>query len=305
MEGGTTAIVQHSDSAQTPSHLAALSKVFSPLVMEGLLREGRSAYLREVLASSGLRHLGGDDTTVSRFLACAYEQLLRNYRCEYVYKNEIASKILMGRHSLSTAQMFTELRVGRSKADVVVLNGTSTVYEIKSEFDSMYRLGRQLESYSKVFDRINVITSPSQISQVDAVVPAHVGILVLTDRRTISTIRPAESNLCAVDAHSLFGLLRQPEYTRILHGYSGHVPNVPNGRFYAACRDVFEGIPAEEAHRLTMTELSRRFSAENLKAQDITIPVALRAYACSISSDVRRLRALTALLEMPLKSILV
>lgn len=48
--------------------------------------------------------------------------------------NVIANKILLGKHSLNTSHMLSEFRVGYNKADVVIINGTSSVYEIKSEY---------------------------------------------------------------------------------------------------------------------------------------------------------------------------
>ena len=64
----------------------------------------------------------------------------KDYRHEFIYKSVIAHKILLGRHSLNTAVLLNEFRVGDCKADVVVINGTSNVYEIKSERDSLCRL---------------------------------------------------------------------------------------------------------------------------------------------------------------------
>ena len=66
-----------------------------------------------------------------------YNLLFSSYRCEYVYKNAIATKLYLGgHHSLQHSLLTNELRIGQSRADVVILNGTSTVYEIKSEYDS-------------------------------------------------------------------------------------------------------------------------------------------------------------------------
>ncbi|MEI9986083.1 MAG: sce7726 family protein [Aliidongia sp.] len=61
----------------------------------------------------------------------------------------VTQKILMGKHSLRTASMLNEFRAGSCKADLVILNGTATVYEIKSERDSLTRLanlGRELHA---------------------------------------------------------------------------------------------------------------------------------------------------------------
>jgi hypothetical protein len=283
--------------------LAALSKVFSPLVMDHLVLQGRSAYLNELLSNVGVPDQVDTSETVSSFLSTLYRQLVAHYRCEYVYKNEIASKILLGRHSLNTAQLLTEVRVGKSKADVVVINGTSTAYEIKSEYDSLARLPQQLESYSGVFERVNVVTSASRVGHVLAMAPRHVGVIVLSERCTLSTVRASGSNMVGIQGACLFDLLRKPEYSFVIKTHFGALPTAPTGRFHAACEDMFLQIPIAEAHRLTMNALSKRFSGAALQVHAPDIPLAMRAYACSISSDEGRLEGLAALLARPMSLI--
>ena len=93
------------------------------------------------------------------FYDTIFKRLLREYRYEYIYKNAVAKKILLGKHNLNTAFMLTEFRADDCKADTVILNGTSYVYEIKTEMDSFDRLDRQISAYRKVFDYITVISS--------------------------------------------------------------------------------------------------------------------------------------------------
>lgn len=292
--------MRRTGQSEITGQLAALSKVFSPVVMDRLIDQRHSPYLDELLGNVELPDAVDSTTTVSAFLDTLYAQLVADYRCEYVYKNEIASKILLGRHSLNTAQLLTEVRVGQSKADVVVINGTSTAYEIKSEYDSMARLSGQLESYSRVFEYVNVVTAPSQMDQVMALAPQHVGVLVLTRRLTLSTVRAAGSNTVNMEHAALFDLLRKPEYLQVVAEHFGHIPAVPNGRVHAACRERFGTMPLVEAHRLTMGALSRRFSGRNLRELTGGISPSLRAYACAISSDAGRLRGLEELLSTPM-----
>jgi hypothetical protein len=85
--------------------------------------------------------------------------------------------------------MLTEFRVGECKADVVILNGTGTVYEVKSERDSLSRLERQIAAYAKVFAKVNVITAESHVTAVMNLMPSDVGVLCLGDRGQITPIR--------------------------------------------------------------------------------------------------------------------
>jgi hypothetical protein len=82
-------------------------------------------------------------TRLSEWFEFFYRLLFEKYRCEYVYKNAIATKVFLSRHSLHTSFMTDEIRSAKSRGDVAILNGTSTVYEIKSHYDSFERLDTQ------------------------------------------------------------------------------------------------------------------------------------------------------------------
>ena len=116
-------------------YLPALSRIFTPVVMNSLVHTGTSGYLYEVILNSGLINRLDTSMPLKKFFDWIYDLLVKRYRSEYIYKNAIANKILLGKHSLNTSHMLTEFRAANCKADVVVLNGTSTVYEIKSEYD--------------------------------------------------------------------------------------------------------------------------------------------------------------------------
>lgn len=286
------------------AYLVALSKVFSPRVMDRLVSSGRSEYLAEVCLNAGIDRAIDEDLTVGSFLAEIYSLLVSRYRCEYVYKNEIVSKVVLGRHSLKTAQLLCELRVGNSKADLVIINGTSTAYEIKSEYDSFARLASQIDSYSRVFEHINVVTSPRQAEQVLDSAPDSVGVVVLTGRRTLSTARQSRSNADNIEGGSLFDLLRRTEYLSVIRRYYGEAPSVPNTRIHSVCRELFCRMPTDDAHRLTMEELSTRFKSDTLIRYLDAIPPALRAYAFPIAGDARRLDALGRLVQSPTRALL-
>jgi len=95
-------------------------------------------------------------------LASLFDSAWRAMRCayrnEFVYKTENANRIVFGRHSPNTASLYVELPVGRSIVDVAVFNGTSTAYEIKTEFDTPRRLTTQTSDHLTAFDRVCLVT---------------------------------------------------------------------------------------------------------------------------------------------------
>lgn len=182
------------------------------------------------------------DAPVSEIFERAYSVIEKKYRYEYVYKNAIANKILLGRHSTNTATMLSEFRVGKNIADCVIINGFSTCYEIKTEFDSLLRLKDQLDSYNKLFDKTYVVTDEKYLHEVEKTTPSHVGVILLTKRNTLSVVR--EAGIVADDYFSIplaFDSMRAEEYKRLTYNLSGSIPDVGNINMFDACREVVLG----------------------------------------------------------------
>ena len=51
------------------------------------------------------------------YLKLVYRSLASNYRCEYVYKNEIIKKLL-SKYGVKSTAVFNEFKVGNSIADI-------------------------------------------------------------------------------------------------------------------------------------------------------------------------------------------
>ncbi len=281
-------------------YFPALGKVFSPGVIENIVTTGNSALMTEVCKMSGFFAQISPSVSLGDFFDTIYTYLFENYRNEYIYKNTIANKVLLGRHSLNTAQMLTEFRIGKCKADVVVLNGTTTAYEIKSEYDSFRRLERQITEYRNVFDFINVITSNCQVNKLRVILPKNIGILVLTDRNTISVVREAESNVVNIDLAILYNSLRKNEYLAIVKQHYGDTPDLPNTLLFRECKKLFCQIPVETAHKLTIECLRTRGNNLLLKDYLQQIPASLTAYALNCGSNRKWIESFAQCLERPL-----
>lgn len=286
-------------------YLPAIGRIFTPVVMDSLAQKGSSDYLSEVCSNSGLLEQTDPSMRLAQFFDWIYTILFKNYRNEYIYKNAIANKILLGKHSLNTSHMLTEFRVGKCKADVVVVNGTSTVYEIKSEFDSFARLQNQIQTYLAMFDHINVITSASQVSKLESILPDMAGIQVLTNRNTISTIRESKPNKKNKTPGLLFDSLRKTEYIEITKEYFGTVPDVPNTQIYRECKKLFSEIPPEIAHDLTIKVLRMRSKTKVLEEFIQKAPSSLSAYAMSICHEKSKMQSLMVWFEKSIGSVLI
>ena len=264
----------------------ALARFFSSGVLRELARTGRSATARRLSQQLQLIEQFGADMEVGDFYDAIFQRLIREYRHEYIYKNAIAEKILLGKHNLNTAFMLTEFRVDDCKADAVVLNGTSHVYEIKSEMDSFDRLDRQLAAYRKMFDFITVITSERLFKSVADRVAPEVGIWVLAEGRyqfKQGVRREAISNKSNVDTLVTFNSLQRSEYLRILKDELGvTLSHLPNTQIYGEARKFFAQLPPGTAHDRMVDVLKLRNQTRRLAEFIMEVPRSLKAASLSI-----------------------
>ncbi|ELB2163982.1 sce7726 family protein [Vibrio parahaemolyticus] len=174
-----------------------------------------------------------------------YKRLSQEYRSEYYFKNTLARRRLLGRHSLKTATMLSEFRVGKSKADCVILNGKSTCYEIKSEYDTLNRLEEQLNDYLKLFDEVYVVCSAKNLESVLNTADERVGVLELTQQNYFSEKRAATPRVNPIDIDLLIKSLRKEEYLELVKRNTGEIPSVPNSKLVSFCKSALKTVDSE------------------------------------------------------------
>lgn len=95
-------------------------------------------------------------------------------------------------------RIFEEKRMGRSRADIVMLTQSQLIgLEIKSDADTYERLKRQIRDYDKFCDVNYVVIGKTHEKHIDEHIPAHWGVLVVElDGKDISILekRPACQN---------------------------------------------------------------------------------------------------------------
>lgn len=266
------------------AQLSALTRLFSATVFREMAKKGRSGLFRRLVEQTDLIARAAPRATVGDVFESAFDILkVAGHRDEYIYRAAISHKVLMGTHSLRTASMLNEFRAGSCKADLVILNGTATVYEIKSERDSLARLANQVENYKRVFAKVNVIASESHIEGVLATVPDDVGVMCLSKRYRISTVREAidcPGRICPV---TVFESLRTAEAAAILKAMGVIVPLVPNTQRYAAMRDLFAMLDPAALHVEMVRTLKRTRDLAPLGDLVDRLPESLQAAALSVS----------------------
>lgn len=282
-----------------------LSKIFSPKILKELSKNGTSSYLLEILKNTGLYDRLDLEKNLNVLFDDIYKVLNKKYRNEYIYKNTIIRKILLSKHSINTANLINECVVGNSKADCVIFNGTSTVYEIKSEFDSFYRLDKQLQDYQKAFEFIFVVVPEKSVEKILKYLESdYIGIMTLNNNGTLTTIREAKSNKTNFDKEMIFNLLRRDEYVQIIEKYFEKLPEIPNTRIYDFCKKSFLELDIEIIHNNVIKLLKNRRDKQCHKDLVKEMPKSLKALSIQINFTKREKDNLLKLFSKELKYIL-
>lgn len=228
--------------------------VFRPVIEGGTA--GRANHLVSRLQSAlGLARYMPRRVVVE----AAYEVLRREYRSEYFYKNLIANKVFIGNHRASNSVLLHEFRVDGSIADCVFVNGDATVYEIKTEFDSPDKLERQLASYYRAFDRVNVVAHASTVHRyLPLLADTPTGLITVGPRQQLTQKKAANPSAASLNVKAMFDALRLGEITSILNRQLGGTPAVPNGLRYEAFLEAARKIPPATFQREMQRELKSR-----------------------------------------------
>lgn len=267
----------------TPEQLTAISRMFSSTVIREMGRKGRSPLFARLAQQSRLLIDFSFADTVSSLFEAAFSQLKRRgCRDEYVYKAALTQNVLLRKHNLRTASMVTEFRVGGCKADVVILNGTGTVYEVKSERDSLSRLERQIAAYAKVFATVNVIAAECHVDAIANLVPRDVGILCLDPRNHITSRREAMERSEHTCPAAIFDCLRTDEARRILISQDVLVPQVPNTEISGVLKELFKKLEPSVAHRGMVDVLKKTRNLLPLSQLIDQLPPSLQTAALSV-----------------------
>lgn len=186
-----------------------------------------------------------------------YETLSKNYRCEYVYKSEIYSKIEK-KIPENESSVLAEVRADESIADLVWLNGSSIAFEIKTEIDTNQRLSQQIESYSKLFEKTCVVTYEENVKNVIDLIPEYTGVYTLNNQNNLGVIREPLVYTKKLNHIAMFNTLRKKEYEQIIKKAYGYLPDVPNTMIYETCLKLFQEIDIIQAHNYMTDVLKKR-----------------------------------------------
>jgi hypothetical protein len=265
------------------NQLATISRLFSSSVIKEMARKGKSPLFARLAKQSRLCDILSASQCIHSLFDVGFSLLKKEgYRDEYTYKAALTHSILLGTHSLKTASMLNEFRVGECKADLVILNGTSTVYEVKSERDSLSRLERQVAAYAKAFARVYVVAGENHVTAVLSSVPKDVGVMRLNSRHQISKLREAADRADRTSPAAIFDSIRTLEARMILQSRGVSIPVVPNTELNFLLRQLFIKLDPREAHNGMVQVLKQTRNLLPLSNLVADLPASLQTAALSI-----------------------
>lgn len=200
-----------------------------------------------------------EQETNQRVFEELYRYLKDEYRNEYFYKNTLINKKLLGVHSTNTTTALSQISIGNSKADLILINGKAVVYEIKSGLDNLDRLPVQLSDYYKAFDHVTVLTDEKNVETLEKMLGnGPVGIDVLTSRCQIHVVKDAKQHIDDLDLRIMFRILNKTEFENILLKTFGKLPHTTQVKYYDACEELFCSLKTEECYGLYLEQLKKR-----------------------------------------------
>lgn len=151
---------------------------------------------------------------------------------------------------------------GAARVDVALVSNRLVGFEIKSDFDTLDRLARQMHTYHRVFDSLTLVTTMSYLHQVEALLPKWWGILIAVPENN-SQVRFIEQRPAKVhdrqDPASLAAMLWRDEAYGFLVAKSGPVVKARAAR-HAIYEAIAEVVPLEQIRAEVTSALLARSS---------------------------------------------
>lgn len=240
---------------RTIQKLRVLSQIFSPPTFQKIVRENNYVLFQQ--QTEKYFNSASYETNLD-IIKSLYKSLQKQYRCEYIYKNNLIIDIIKT-HSLKSTLTLNELKIGASKADLVMLNGAVRVYEIKTELDGLDKLAKQIKDYQKFADEVHIVTDEKYAKKLQVEYEnTSIGIIALNSKNKLETIKYATTNESLLDFETIFKILRKQEYLDLVSDNFGFIPNVPNTKIFRACFDLLITIDIVDFQKQVLNKLKER-----------------------------------------------
>lgn len=209
------------------------------------------------------------NNTFKDYLKYVYRILEENYINEYVVKNSFLTQQLIPEMKCGDAVIFNEFRLRQSVADLAIFNGTSKVFEIKTEYDSASRLEIQIADYKKIFNQVYLIIPESKIRTYQKL-GLPVGIITYSPKKpTQFTTHDASPVILNPEPNEIMNILHTNEYKAIIEKHYGDLPKMTSFKQFQICKDLLIQIPAEKLNKLFIEQMKKRQMSTGLSIRHL------------------------------------
>jgi hypothetical protein len=126
------------------------------------------------------------------------------------YKGELKIKaLLVEKFIKEDAISCFEIKTNTSRLDFLRINGSSISYEIKSELDTLFKLEKQIDDYSKLFEYNYVVIDESHYTKAIRLIPENYGIYIFAGK-DLEEIKKPQINI-KIDCEKQISLLTKKE----------------------------------------------------------------------------------------------
>lgn len=279
--------------------MRSYASIFSSTSFARLLKNEDFDFINKKIERYDSNKIGKNFTTYSEYIKYAYDSLKKEYRCEYIYKNELINELLLKKYGTENTVVINEFKVGNSVADMVLFNGTSKAFEIKTELDSEKRLSGQMNDYTRIFKECYIVTHESLIRKY-LETDERIGVIAIIKHGNsfkMEEVRKASVSE-EIDANILMRSIRTLEYKNIITAYYGQLPSVSNFKMFDECAFLMRKIPNMELNSLFITELKKRASNTQLLQ---SFYKELRQLCLSLKINQKDYQELSLKLSQPIK----
>lgn len=282
------------------NRLRSYSGIFSSTSFFKLLQTGDLGFIKaRIKQYDEQKYSQGTFTTYFEYIQHIYKEIEKKYRNEYFYKNSFINNLLLSQYGVKDTIALNEFKVGNSIADIVLFNGVSKAFEIKTELDSKKRLKSQITDYRKVFNECYIITDESLVTKY-ATEDENSGIIALKkSSRSVSLTEVRKAKFKdSIDPETTMRCLRTNEYKNIVKKYFGALPEMTSFTMFDICSNLIKQIPPKELSLLFVHEVKKRKSnTEYLK----NFNKELRQLALAMNLDNKKYDNIIEQLNKPIK----
>jgi hypothetical protein len=149
-----------------------------------------------------------------------------------------------------------------------------------------------------------VIVGEAHVRDVIDGTQPHVGVMRLSDRHRITTVREAQDRVSRVSPMAIFQSVRLSEALSILRDLRVTPPEAPNTLLHAALGACFERLNPEDAHRAMVKTLKHSRGMASLSDLVDRLPRSLQPAALSVQIRRKDHERLVEAIKTPLRTAL-